>query len=181
VRAGARPLRIWSAACATGEEPLTLAMLLDERGLLDRAEILASDVSVRALAAAQAGKFGARSWRRPDLPAAAARHLSPQPGGGYRVTPEIIARIRWRRLNLVDPRDVARTAADFGPFDLVLCRNVLIYFNDATVSGVVQSLGDALCPNGVLLVGVSESLLRFGTGLECQETAGTFYYERVAP
>jgi chemotaxis protein methyltransferase CheR len=175
-----RPLRIWSAACATGEEPLTLAMLLDERGLLDRAEILATDLSARALHAAKEGRFGPRSWRRPELHAAARRHLVPQPGGGYRVTPALVAGIRWRRLNLVDPKAVAAMAAEFGPFDLILCRNVLIYFNDATVRPVVHSLGEALRGGGVLLVGVSESLLRFGTALECQETAGAFYYEKVA-
>jgi chemotaxis protein methyltransferase CheR len=76
----------------------------------------------------------------------------------------------------VDPLIVA----GLGRFDAILCRNVLIYFSDATVVTVVRSLAATLEPGGHLLVGTSESLMRFGTMLECQERGGAFFYVRSA-
>jgi chemotaxis protein methyltransferase CheR len=77
-------------------------------------------------------------------------------------------------VNLVVQEDVAR----LGRFDVVLCRNVLIYFSDATVSSVVAQLAHALEPRGVLLVGASESLLRFESEFACEERAGSFFYRK---
>lgn len=163
--------RVWCAACATGEEPLTLAMLLDDAGLLPSVEVVASDVSEAALARARRGEFFRRSLRA--LPPGAARHIAVAGDRGV-VRPGLVAAVRWRRVNLVEPASVAA----LGAFDLVLCRNVLIYFSDATVCSVVGSLADALRPDGRLLVGVSESLLRLGTLMRCEERGGVFAYRR---
>lgn len=170
VRAGRR-VRLWSAACAQGEEPLTLAMLLADRGVLDAVEIVASDISDRALARARGGVYGPRALRSP--PALAYRFLTPE-DGRYLVDPEIHARVRFLRLNLVDRAAIAA----LGSFDVILCRNVLIYFSDAIIGRVVESLAGALVPGGYLFVGVSESLLRFGTDLLCEEHHGVFHYRR---
>ena len=82
--------------------------------------------------------------------------------------------VTYRQLNLLDQTSVTT----LGSFDLILCRNVLIYFSDETVHRVVTALCRALAPRGRLVVGASESLLRFGTLLHCEERGGAFFYAR---
>jgi chemotaxis protein methyltransferase CheR len=176
VAAGERP-RLWSAACSTGEEPLSIAMLLAERDLLGKVDLVASDISERALATARRGRYRARSLRQEAVPLAALPWLTRLPSGDLVVSPRLIECVTWRRLNLMDREAVA----GMGPFDVVLCRNVLIYFNDETSVQVVENLAGTLGPGGALLVGISESLLRFGTSLECEEQAGVFFYRRRGP
>jgi chemotaxis protein methyltransferase CheR len=177
--------RVWCAACASGEEPLSLAMLLEKDRLLDRTRILATDVSPRALSRAREATYGARAMRAfaPDaLPPEAHARVSqamapwtqPTANGGVRVSKDLVDRITWQRFNLVSSND------DLGTFDLILCRNVLIYFSDATVQRVIERLDGALADDGRLVVGVSESLLRFGTMLTCEERGGAFLYARSA-
>jgi chemotaxis protein methyltransferase CheR len=173
VRAGSRP-RIWCAACSTGEEPLTLAMLLADHGLLERVELLATDISTNALARARSGEFSRRSLRHVPAPQLAARWLRV----GERsvsIDPALVEAIRWRQFNLVD----AEAFAALDPFDLILCRNVLIYFRDSMAARVVNLMSQRLRPGGALLVGVSESLMRFGTALSCEEHAGVFSYRKA--
>lgn len=175
VRAGMRP-RVWSAACSTGEEPLTLAMLLADAGLLHDVDVVASDISARAIARANSGRFSPRAVRQGFDGHVAAEWLRKvQPSGGWTVAQELIDAIRWQRVNLIEPESVAA----LGRFDVVLCRNVLIYFGDDTTARVLRSLSDALQPGGALLVGVSESLLRFGTLLTCEERDRVFFYRRA--
>jgi chemotaxis protein methyltransferase CheR len=172
IAAGRRP-RVWCAAAATGEEPLTLAMLLARRSLLDQVEILASDISERALDQARRGQYGRRSLR--NLPPGYERWLRVE-GERATVAPELIERIRWRRINLID-----RVELPPAGFDAILCRNVLIYFSRETAAQVVENLSARLTPEGVLLVGISESLLGLGTLLRCEERGGAFFYEKVTP
>jgi chemotaxis protein methyltransferase CheR len=174
VAAGVRP-RIWCAASATGEEPLTLAMVLDDRGVLDREEIVASDMSARVLGRAKAGEFASLSVRHVHVPELAARYLDTS-GRIPRIKPELLAAIRWERVNLV----VEPQVTELGAFDVVLCRNVLIYFKDETALRVIATIRKVLRPGGVLFVGASESLLRLGTLFVCEERAGSFFY-RPAP
>lgn len=174
VAQGKRP-RIWCAACATGEEPLTITMLLADANLLGQVDIVASDMSLRALARARTGEFGARALRQVPDPDLAARFVGKR-NDAVHVSPELIQAVDFRRVNLMD-----RAAIEaLGTFDVILCRNVLIYFSDETAGRVVRSLEHALEPGGVLLVGVSESLLRFGTSLACEERRGTFIYRTAS-
>ncbi len=181
--------RVWSAACATGEEPLSLAMLLDDAGIAARTEIVATDVSPRAIARAREGNYSARSLRA--LPSA----TTPAPEGWsatlgsivdrslVREPPRaqadrtLVASIDYRQVNLLDEQAIAA----LGSFDLILCRNVLIYFADPTVLRVIGALTRSLAPEGRLLIGASESLLRFGTVLRCEERGGAFFYARGGP
>jgi chemotaxis protein methyltransferase CheR len=172
VRAGGPRVRMWSAACATGEEPVTLAMLLAERGLLAQVELVATDLSRRALERARSGRFGRRSLRHP--PPRELGKLLRQDGAEVVAAPELLAAIDFRQLNLLDAAGIAA----LGAFDAILCRNVLIYFRDATARAVVASLTDRLRPGGALLVGVSESLLRFDTSLVFEERGGAFLYRK---
>jgi chemotaxis protein methyltransferase CheR len=167
--------RIWSAACSTGEEPLTVAMLLDERGWLDRVDLLATDVSQRAIDRAQAGEFSARALRG-RAPAGLVSRWLRERERGIVVDPALVRAVAWSRLNLLDREAIAA----LGQFDLILCRNVLIYFADSLVGQIAGTLAGALRPSGLLLVGVSESLLRFATPLECQERRGSFFYCKPA-
>ncbi len=172
--AGARP-RLWCAASATGEEPLTLAMLLADAGVLGRVDLVASDMSPQVLARARAGKFGARSLRQVPEPELVARWLDTS-GKVPRVNPELLAAIQWHRVNLIAAPEILA----LGIFDVVLCRNVLIYFKDETAVRVLATIRRVLRPGGSLFVGTSESLLRFGTSFVCEERSGTFFY-RASP
>ncbi|HEY0469617.1 MAG TPA: protein-glutamate O-methyltransferase CheR [Polyangiaceae bacterium] len=167
---GVQP-RIWCAACSTGEEPLTLAMLLDEAGLLNQVTLVASDISARVLSHAQAGVYRQRSLR--SLPAGVVGRWLEGDEHGMRVVPHIARAVSWHRINLVDERE-----PPLGLFDLIICRNVLIYFRDRTIEKVVDRLWQHLHPEGRLLVGASESLLRFNVAFSCEEVQGTFFYRK---
>jgi chemotaxis protein methyltransferase CheR len=168
-----RRVRVWCAACSTGEEPLSFAMLAASLDCLDRMEIVASDLSPAALARARARRFGARSVRG-KLPAWAEPYLSAK-HDSYEIASELVERIDWRELNLLDRAQIAQ----LGEFDLVLCRNVLIYFRDETARRVVETLSERLRPGGTLLVGISESLLRLNTALQCEEQGRVFVYRKA--
>lgn len=165
--------RIWCAASSTGEEPFSLAILLAERGLLSQVDILATDISQRVLVRARSGVLTQRSLREghPSDLVAKYLHVSDE---GVRVAPAIRAAVQFQCLNLLDRAAIAQ----LGLFELILCRNVLIYFRDDRTKEVIKHLTSALKPSGVLLVGVSESLLRFGTALICEERAGSFFYRK---
>ena len=178
--------RIWSAACATGEEPVSLSLVLEAEGIRTSCEIVATDLSTRALAKARAGSYGPRSLRAmpPEAVQATvtgslatiAQQRIVRDGSRAQVARPIVDAIDYRQINLLD--DAAIRA--LGAFDLIVCRNVLIYFADATVKRVVTSLASILRSDGRLLIGASESLLRFGTVLRCEERGGGFLYAREA-
>jgi chemotaxis protein methyltransferase CheR len=166
--------RVWSAACASGEEPFTIAMLLDDRGILDQVEIVGTDLSAPVLARALGGHHSRRALRDGHPVALASRYLEVG-GQNISVAPRIQNAVRFQQLNLVD-----QAATDkLGEFDVILCRNVLIYFRDERVLSVVERLAASLKPDGLLAVGVSESLLRFGTTLTCEERGGSFFYRKA--
>lgn len=171
-----RALRIWCAACSTGEEPLTLAMLLEQHGLLGRVELVATDISSAALARAREGRYGRRSLRQVPAPELAAKWLTVS-DNAISVKPQLREAIHWQQLNLLD----AAAIQLLGAFDFIICRNVLIYFRDSVASGVVRALESQLRQGGVLLVGVSESLLRLSSALVCEERAGVFVYRKAGP
>jgi chemotaxis protein methyltransferase CheR len=166
--------RVWSAACATGEEPYTLAMLLDERGLLERVEILGTDLSASVLDRAASGRHSRRALREGHPAELARRYLDIQPDH-VTVAPHIRSAVEFARVNLLDEAAISA----LGQFDAILCRNVLIYFGDERIAAVVEHLAGALAPDGLLAVGVSESLLRFGTSLVCEERGGAFFYRKA--
>jgi chemotaxis protein methyltransferase CheR len=170
---GARRPRLWCAACATGEEPMTACMLLAARGVLGEVDVVASDISVRNLTRAKEGKFGARALRNiPDT--SLAERFIDRTDGSVRVHADIASKVDFKRVNLMDDAQVS----SLGVFDLILCRNVLIYFSEMTASAVVRRLDSVLRPEGALFVGVSESLIRLGTPLVCEERSGTFFYRK---
>ena len=165
--------RIWCVPCATGEEPLTLAMLLDRQGLFDRGsvEIRASDGSEAALARARVGIYRERAFRA--LPPHLQDRYFTVVDGGWRVDPQLHRRIvSWDRVNLMDDAEVRRRAA----VDVILCRNVFIYFSEPGIRRVVNIFADVMHTPGYLCVGAAESLLRVTTRFELQEIADAFVY-----
>jgi chemotaxis protein methyltransferase CheR len=169
---GRGPVRVWCAACATGEEPLSIAMALREAGWFDRAdvEVWASDASPAALEKARRGVYRARSFRA--LPAALQLKYFTPAEGGWRVDPELQSRVRYSQVNLLNPADTAPLAT--APF--VFCRNVFIYFSTPTIARVVGHFAERMPRPGHLFVGVSESLLRASTAFELEEVGGAFVY-----
>lgn len=169
---GKRP-RIWSAACSTGEEPISLAMLLDDMNLLDKVDIVASDISLKALSKPIKNIYGKRSVRAVPSSRLLEKYLVCS-DNGYTVKPGLIEKIKWKQLNLLDEANF------FAPysFDVIICRNVMIYFSDVTIKNLLERFYKTLNYSGLLLVGVSESLLRYGNIFTGEERNGTFVYKK---
>lgn len=155
-RGMAPQLRIWSAACSTGEEPYSIAMTIREALAADRSwdiKILASDVDTSVLATAEAGVF--ETERLETVPEKLRRKyfLRRKDGGALMAKDDLKSLIRFRQINLIDPAWPIRAA-----FDAIFCRNVIIYFNRATQERLFARLIQYLKPTGYLLVGHSENL-----------------------
>jgi len=153
-----RPLRIWSAGCASGEEPYGLAMALLAAGRRGLDHVLGTDVSARALAQAREGRYGAWSLRRVDAGTRARFFVGRDPP--LAVAPEVRERVEFRRANLLSEDPPAET------FDLVLCRNVLIYFSPPVATAVLRKLASAVRPGGFLALGPAEAPLAAGLPFE---------------
>jgi chemotaxis protein methyltransferase CheR len=161
--AAAGPLTVWSAGCATGEEPYSVAIALLEAGRAGRGDrVVATDLSDRALAAARVGLYGPRALRNLP-PAIAARWFD----GGERV-----AEVPRRLVSFAHHNLVSDPPPPGGPFDVVFCRNVLIYFDSPTAVSVLYRLADALRPGGALVLGPVELPLAAGLEMEWVDDQG---------
>jgi chemotaxis protein methyltransferase CheR len=167
-----RTVRIWSSACASGEEPLTIAMLLEEAGWFDRAsiEVIASDASPMAIGRARKGDYTQRSFR--NLPLALRDKYFVARDNHWSVVPELHRRVSYDVVNLVAEDQVARYASA----PIILCRNVFIYFSDRSIARTVATFNQSMPSPAYLCVGVSESLLRRTSVFDLQEIGGAFVY-----
>jgi len=158
------PARVWCAGCATGEEPYSLALALLEAGRdLAGVRILATDLSRRALERARTGRYRSRDLRR--LPAELVDRWFEPAEGGAQVAARVAGPVGFERHNLLD-------APPPGPFDAVLCRNVLIYFEQDVARATLARLAGALAPGGLLLLGPVELPLATGLGFRLVEEGG---------
>ena len=171
---GNRSLRIWSAGCSTGEEPYTIAMLLSAipelRGW--KIEIIGTDISNKVLTQARRGVYGKSSFRATnenDLH----RFFIPQ-DDGYKVNDSIRALVTISHLNLFDSHRLAL----LGKVDLVFCRNVIIYFDQAAKKRVIESFHSALYDGGFLLLGHSESLMNISTQFTLRHFKNDMIYQK---
>ena len=175
-QAGRRP-RIWSAACSTGQEPYTLAMVLAEIGRgqpgLEAPEMVATDVCERTVATAAEGAFSDLEIHRGLAPALRDRWFSRRADGRWQAVPALRGGITFRRHNLLD------TPVILGRFDLVVLRNVLIYFDRVARMRIITAIRSTLQPGGLLLIGSSESLSGEPTDLLARPMGPTVFY--VAP
>ena len=156
--AGSAVIRVWSAGCATGEEPYTLALLAAESFASARppVDVLGTDISGRALAAAAAGRYRERAVRALDA-RLRLRYLERQADDTYLVGDPLRRLVRYRRHNLA--RDPLPPLGEAG-FDLIICRNVLIYFEASAAERVLERLDHSLRPGGKLLLGAADALRR---------------------
>jgi chemotaxis protein methyltransferase CheR len=172
-----RPLRIWSAACCTGEEPLSIVIALAEAGLLDQhpIEIVATDASSAVVERAKCGVYGERSFRQ--LPAALKeKYFQPDETGRWRAAAQLSTRISWDVINLAQRSEIEALAG----FDVIFCRNVFIYFADEAIRSVVRLFAERMPSDGYLFLGASESLTRLGVDFELTEVGHAFAYVKPA-
>lgn len=161
-RAPVKRLRIWSAACSTGQEPYTLVMVLnEERARLSgwSWEIIATDISTDALAKAQAGVYTQFEVQR-GLPTPMLLKYFDKAGDNWQIKPEWRSNIRFRNMNLLE--DVRF----LGQFDIIFCRNVLIYFDAATKGVVLDKISQRLAPDGFLFLGGAETVMGISNRFE---------------
>lgn len=169
-------LRIWSAACATGQEPLSLAMTATEaceatgRNPVDELTILATDISEKILTAARAGLYTQAEVKRGIDPFRQNKYFVETPAG-FETQARLKSLVRWQRANLLE------SLVGLGKFDLILCRNLLIYFDEATRRKLIESLAERLEPHGYLMVGAAESLFGLCSHLAQVSMGATLVYQ----
>ena len=148
-----RVLRIWSAGCSSGQEPYTMAMAIDEYFGAKKSQwdttILASDISMRALSKAQSGVYTKEEIK--DVPANwISKYFIDKKDGTYEVCPKIKKEVVFRTVNLMEPFNFKK------PFDLIFCRNVMIYFDAPTKDKLINKFYDTTTKDGYLFIGHSE-------------------------
>lgn len=155
----AGPVRAWSAGCASGEEPYTMVILaamvlerLAHREWLARLQVDATDIDRASLERARSGRYDPRAFSEAD-PVVMERYTRPLPSGEVEVLPEFRERVVVQRLDLIN-----ESPGTTG-YDLICCRNVVIYFDRPTQERVMHRFADALGPGGVLVLGKVESIL----------------------
>ncbi|MCP3994104.1 MAG: protein-glutamate O-methyltransferase CheR [bacterium] len=165
-------LRIWSAACSTGQEPYSMAMvladLLPDIGSWD-VNILGTDISNAAIKRASLGLYSTHEVRRGMPPEMLAKHFQEEPGG-WRVKDTLRYMIAFGRRNLLEP------FTGLGPFDVIFCRNVAIYFETDIKRDLFSRLADRLTPDGYLIAGAAESLDLLDPRFVPERHCGAIYY-----
>ncbi len=177
-RRTSKTLRVWSSACSTGEEPYTLAIQL-HRSLGVRLadwhiEILGTDISEKALGVAQHGRYPSYSVRTLN-PLILQRYFE-KTDGSFQLDPTIMSMVRFELLNLKE----AAAARRFGKWDVIFCRNVMIYFDDAMKTHCVQLFYDQLADDGTLFIGHSESLRKIPVPFEPTPIPKAFSYTKAS-
>jgi chemotaxis protein methyltransferase CheR len=172
-------VRLWSLPCSTGEEPYSIAIwLLENWRLVDayNIEIDGSDIDTAALAAARAGRYGARSLSR--LPRDLLEsYFEPEADGQRVIIPDLRESVTFSQVNLVDRAAMQAQ----GLFEVIFCRNVLIYFDDSARRAVAESLYASLAPGGFLCLGHTESMARIDDRFLVRRFGDTSVYQRPGP
>ncbi len=174
--AGGAPVSIWSAGCSSGEEPYSIVLLAQEAGFEPGRDlrVYASDISRQMLHKARRGIYREASFRQMD-PFLREKYFS-EKGGQFRISDEIKKHVSFAHLNLLDE---SRSAL-LGSLDVVLCRNVIIYFDVETKRRVVRTFHQKLKPGGFLLLGHSESLINLSTDFELKHLRHDMVYRKPA-
>jgi len=174
-RKGVRKIRVWSAGCSTGEEPYSIAILLQESRAFERVgfDIFASDISQQVLVRARKGQYREAAFRATD-PDIRDKYFSREEDGSWRIRDEIRNRVSFGRLNLYDEPRVSL----LGYVDVIFCRNVIIYFDDSSKRMVINSFYNRLIDGGYLLLGHSESLISLSTQFKLQHLRNDMVYQK---
>jgi chemotaxis protein methyltransferase CheR len=171
-----RTLRIWSAACAAGQEPYSLAMLLVDMPQLAgfRIQIVASDLSRAVLAKAQKGSYNTLEVGR-GLPARMLAQHFERSGTAFQIRSGLRSMIEWKQMNL------AGAWPPMPIFDIVFMRNVLIYFSPSTNEAVLKNVRTSLHSQGYLFLGTTENMLGLSVGFETVTKGKTMFYRPTKP
>jgi len=176
VKPHGQPIRIWSVPCSTGEEPYSIAIwLLENWPEVDAydIDIVGSDIDTQVLDAARAGVFGKRALMRLPPPLIE-RYLEPIDDEHWRIVQDLRDSVSFSPVNLVE---IAEMSAQ-GQFDVIFCRNVLIYFDDASRRMAAENLYQALAPGGFICLGHTESMSRISPLFEVCRYADAIVYQR---
>jgi chemotaxis protein methyltransferase CheR len=168
---------IWSAGCSSGEEPYSIVMLAREAGFEPGRDfrVYASDISRRVLQIARRGIYRAGSFRETEEPLR--KKYFVEKDGGWRISDDVKRHVVFTRANLVDPS----RAWVLGAMDVILCRNVIMYFETATRRKVVSNFAERLQPGGYLLLGHAESLIQLSSAFELRHLRGDMVYRKPLP
>ncbi|MDZ4761702.1 MAG: protein-glutamate O-methyltransferase CheR [Alphaproteobacteria bacterium] len=169
-RRGGR-IRLWSAGCSTGQEPYSIAMMLDQQPMLTGGvpvEIVATDLSDRALEKARAGLYTQFEVQR-GLPIQMLMHYFTQHDDQWRISERLRLQVTFRKLNLLDALSAV------GKVDIVFCRNVLTYFDAATRSDVLNKIAEQMAPGGYLVLGATETVVGHSTAFEASHERRGLY------
>lgn len=175
-RAPGSLIRIWSVPSSTGEEAYSIAIYLLERWPLlaqYEVEILSSDIDTKVLRSANRGLYSARSVS--NLPKDyLAKYFVAQPDGMWQLQQEVLESVEFSRVNLCNPMDVQR----FTDIDVIFCRNLLIYFDDASRRMAAQAMYEALSPGGFVCLGHSESMSRISSLFKVRRFPDAMVYQK---
>jgi chemotaxis protein methyltransferase CheR len=177
IKAANRRIRIWSAGCSTGEEAYTIAMLLLEMDCLQgwSIEIIGTDISQRVLQHARRGVYRSSAFRATG-DYYLKKYFEPQQDGSYRIADSVRKVVTISHLNLLDTNKMRM----LGSFDLIFCRNVIIYFDQMAKKKAVESFYEALRGAGYLLLGHSESLMNITTLFTLRHFKNDMVYQKPA-
>lgn len=169
-------LRIWSVPCSTGEEPYSIGMWLLENWPdvdVQDIEIVGSDIDTECLTAARQGEFGQRALMRltPDL---VAKYFIPRGKERWRIVEDLRQSVHFTTVNLVNAAETRR----HGIFDVIFCRNVLIYFDDTSRRLAAENLFECLAPGGFICLGHAESMSRISPLFDVRRFADAIVYQR---
>ncbi len=169
-------IRIWSVPCSTGEEPYSIAIwLLENWDQVDRydIEIVGSDIDTRALELAREGVFAKRAFMRMPVELQAKYFVQYGPER-WRILEDLRNSVRFTPANLVEPASTRQ----HGRFDVIFCRNVLIYFDEASRRLAAENLYESLAPGGYICLGHTESMSRISPLFEVRRYADAIVYQR---
>lgn len=169
-----QPVRIWSAACSSGEEPYTISMMLLEKGYASRQfEMYGSDLSEAVLNSAKRAVYNSYSVR--NIPAAYSKKYFLNNGQTFSLQSSIVNMVKFMKINLFEERNVRQ----MNNMDMIFCRNVLIYFDVKSKQKVASYLYDCLNPGGFLIIGASESLHNITRAFKPHVINKVIAYEKV--
>ena len=176
VKDAGEPIRIWSVPCSTGEEPYSVAMwLLENWSLVDRyeIEIVGSDIDTDVLETARIGLYGRRALMRlsADL---VSRYFVPREAESWQILDDLRDSVQFTRVNIVEPAETR----PHGRFDVIFCRNVLIYFDDASRRLAAENLYENLVPGGYICLGHAESMSRISPLFDVRRFDDAIVYQR---
>ena len=172
-----KTLRIWSAGCSTGEEPYTISMLINGMGNFNGwdIEICGSDINQRVLQVARKGIYRKNSFRTTE-PYYIRKYFTEE-GGAFQINDSVKKPVNFSYLNLLDPFKTRF----LGNMDIIFCRNVLIYFDNASRRRVIENFYNRLVDGGYLLLGHAESLINISTAFHLKHLKNDMVYQKPCP